>query len=66
MRATKIKAEYIGTDDPDINLGASFEYIFHMVEAGNNIILFPCYDGEVLRYDSIHEFLIEWRLIERL
>lgn len=66
MRATKIKAEYLGTDDPDADLSNKHEYIFHMVEAGNNIVLFPCYEGEVLRYDNIHSFLEEWRLISKL
>lgn len=66
MRTTKIKAEYLGTDDPDEGLSIEHEYIFHMVEAGNNIILFPCYEGEVLRYENIHCFLEEWRLISKL
>lgn len=67
MRTTKIKAvpykygHCSTTRDEDKPL-----YQFHFVEAGNNIILFPCYEGEVLRYDSIHEFLIDWRLIEKL
>lgn len=66
MRATKIKAEYIANNDIIKLLKRGSEHTFHMVEAGNNIVLFPCYEGEVLRYDNIHCFLEEWRLISKL
>lgn len=63
MRTTKIEAECRATEE---NPFAEERHIFHMVESGNNIILFPCYNGEVLRYENIHSFLEEWRLISKL
>lgn len=63
VKYTRITASF-GEDKVPNGYNSTETYEFNLIVLGNKVTLFPCDTTPVISFDSIHEFLLAFKLVE--